>query len=145
MLSPASRLIPALRRLASAGPGLCEVCRSWGTGALCERCRARYAPPQPRCTRCGLRLAQPAPACGACLREPPPWHRTVCVADYGYPWDGLIAAFKFEGRVELARTLAAQMVESWRAAALPPPACLVAVPLAPARLAERGYDQAWEL
>lgn len=148
MLSTTARLLAGLGDLAALstrGPGLCEVCRGWGAGALCAACIARYAAPQPRCGRCGLRLVQPAPACGDCLRAPPPWRHTVCVADYGYPWDRLIAAFKFEGRVELAAALAARLVEAGRAAAAPLPQVLVAVPLAPARLAERGYDQAWEL
>ena len=123
----------------------CEVCRQWGDAALCIDCVARFAAPAPRCGRCGLRLALPAAACGACLRDPPPFEHTVCVADYGFPWDALIAAFKFRGRPELAAVLAGRMHAAVAASAVPPPQCLLPVPLAPARLAERGYNQAWEL
>lgn len=86
-----------------------------------------------------------APACGDCLRDPPPFEHTVCAADYDFPWDGLIAAFKFRGRVELASTLAMRLAHAVRNAAHPLPELVVAVPLSAARLAERGYNQSWEL
>lgn len=121
------------------------MCRQWGRGALCADCVARYAAPQPRCERCGLRMGLPAPACGACLREPPPVQRTVCVADYDHPWDALIAAFKFHGRPELARTLAARLARAVDDAGAARPDLVLPVPLSPRRLAERGYNQAWEL
>ena len=123
----------------------CETCRQWGETALCADCIARFAAPVPRCGRCGLRLALPAVACGACLRDPPPFERTVCVADYGFPWDALIAAFKFRGRPDLAAVLAGRLRVAVEASAAPLPQCLLPVPLGPARLAERGYNQAWEL
>ncbi len=61
--------------------------------------------------------------------------------DYGFPWDGLITRFKYQGQPELAGCLSRLMLRT------PPPALggLVPVPLAPSRLAERGYNQAWEL
>ena len=83
-------------------PSLCEVCRSWAGAALCPACVARFAAPRPRCARCGIGLGVAAPACGACLSEPPPFERTVCVADYGFPWDRLVADFKFH---EIGRRL----------------------------------------
>jgi ComF family protein len=102
-------------------------------------------PEVPRCARCGLRLGAAADRCGACLRVPPPFERTVCVADYGFPWDHLITACKFESRVELSDLLSRAL---GGAAARSPgdrPNLLVPVPLSPARLAERGFNQAWEL
>lgn len=78
------------------------MCRPWDRGALCADCIARHAAPQPRCAGCGLRLGLPAPACGACLREPPPCARTVCAAACDHPWAALVAAFRFQGRSELA-------------------------------------------
>ncbi|MBL8305509.1 MAG: ComF family protein [Rubrivivax sp.] len=125
--------------------GQCEVCRQWTLGALCAGCIARHASPVPRCARCGLRAGLPVPACGACLREPPPFERTVCVADYGHPWDLLIGAFKFQQRPELAVPLAERLLAAVREAAVPAPELVLPIPLSPGRLAERGYNQAWEL
>ena len=123
----------------------CEVCRQWAQAAVCDDCVSRFAATVPRCSRCGLRLGLSAPACGECLRDAPPFEHTVCAADYAFPWDALIAAFKFHDRVELAAALAERLLAAVRASAVPPPQLVVPVPLAPARLAERGYNQAWEL
>jgi ComF family protein len=144
-IEPMLRAALAVPRL----PSQCEVCRQWGAtpadGALCADCVARFALAVPRCARCGLRLGLPAPACGECLRDTPPFEHTVCAADYAFPWDHLVAAFKFQGRAELAAVLAARIVAAVRAAAVPLPDTVLPVPLAQARLVERGYNQAWEL
>jgi ComF family protein len=135
-------MLPLLSARASSQ---CDVCRQWGRGRVCADCVDRFAPAAPRCPRCALRLPTPAPSCGRCLNEPPVQERTVCVADYGFPWDRLIADFKFRGQPELAIAFAALMAGAVRAAAQPLPALVLPVPLAPRRRAERGYDQAWEL
>jgi ComF family protein len=132
-------------------PGQCEVCRQWGHARLCADCRGRFAAPVARCASCALRLAGGAVHCGECVRQPPPQRRAVCVADYEFPWDRLVADFKFHGRVDLAGALAALMAEAAAEATAgttadtPPPDLVLPVPLAPHRLAERGYNQAWEL
>jgi ComF family protein len=133
--------LPARLRLASQ----CEVCRGWGRDRLCADCLEQFAAQAPRCRGCALRLGVELDRCGECLREPPPFERTVCVADYGFPWDALLAAFKFQGRVELAGVLADRLAAAVRAAGPPLPDLVAPVPLAAARLAERGYNQAWEL
>lgn len=130
-------------------PQLCELCRRWGRQALCGDCRAQHTAPRPRCATCGLATGLALARCGACLHAPPPFEHTVCVADYGHPWDRLIAAFKFEGRAELAGLLAEPLADAvaraWAAGGGPPPDLVLPVPLSPERLQERGYNQAWEL
>ncbi len=139
------RLAPWHDRALARAPSQCEVCRQWSASALCPDCVTRFAVPACRCERCGLRLGLPAAACGACLRDPPTFERTHCVADYGFPWDRLITAFKFEGRVELAAVLAARLQGAVQAAGGALPDLVLPVPLSAQRLAERGYNQAWEL
>ncbi len=66
--------------------------------------------------------------------------------DYAYPWDGLIARFKFRQEPGWAGPFARQMLHNPQSHTLLSQCDLIApVPLAPARLAERGYNQAWEL
>jgi ComF family protein len=105
----------------------------------------RFAPPLTRCRRCGQRTSAAAAECGACLAEPPPFDACSVGCDYGFPWAGLITDFKFNGRVELATPLAQRLVEAVRRDRGPRPSWVLPVPLAPQRLAERGYNQAWEL
>jgi ComF family protein len=95
---------------------------------------------------CGLRMGLAAPHCGQCLREPPPFTRTVCAVDYAFPWDALITHFKFHHQVELAGALAALLHTAVQnAGAASQVDCVVPVPLSPQRLQQRGYNQAWEL
>jgi ComF family protein len=70
----------------------------------------------------------------------------VAAVDYAYPWDGLIARFKFRGEPGWAGPLAALMLRQPGVGELLR-ACdvVVPVPVTAARLAERGYNQAWEL
>ena len=131
---------PRLRPL-----GQCAVCRSWDVQAVCNSCVTRFAPELPRCRRCGLRTGTPVAQCGACLADPPPFDACSVGCDYGFPWDRLIADFKFHGRVELAAPLAQRLLEAVHRDGTALPQWVLPVPLAPQRLAERGYNQAWEL
>jgi ComF family protein len=136
-------VLEALTRL----PSLCAVCRRWSAGRVCADCLQRFGAPTPRCIQCALRLPLDGPQrCGACITRPDaPVQRTIAAVDYAFPWDGLIAGFKFHRRLELAPVLARLLScalpprdEAQRLLALP-------VPLSGARLRERGYNQAWEL
>ncbi len=131
-------------------PSQCEICRQWTDAALCRDCVQRFAAARPRCARCGLGLAAAAPVCGDCVPSPPefvqtPFVATVCAFDYQFPWDRLISRFKFQDQPELAAALAALLHQAVRCSDCPLPQALLPVPLSPARLAERGYNQAWEL
>ena len=125
--------------------GQCAVCRGWGADAVCRECIERFATPAARCQRCGLRMAVSSPMCGACLAAPPPFDACIVALDYAFPWDRLIADFKFNGHVELAGALARRLTAAIRGDGRPLPQWVLPVPLAPQRLAERGYNQAWEL
>ena len=157
---------PAWRALGLAEPGWrrawpgqlprpCVLCGSWGRQGLCSACQARFVgirpPPCPRCA-----LASPGhQVCGTCQRQPPPYAACIAAADYGFPWDGLVARFKFQGQPELAGLLAEVMHRAVLHSAVMHGAVLhgatgpvdvvLPVPLSDARLAERGYNQAWEL
>lgn len=131
--------------------------RSWVSLALDtlfpERCRlcmpADDAPPWV-CARC-IHMSPPPPArvCAACGADAPPTgapHRGPIVqAATWYACDDRIGAaaalrmLKFDARRRLAAPLAALLRER---IALPTPALLVPVPLHPAKLRRRGFNQA---
>ncbi len=149
--------MPTLAPTLSAPPTQCALCRGWQRGdagglAWCGDCDARFAPERPRCRRCALPLGVPAERCGHCLAEAPAFEAAVAAVDYGFPWDGLLAAFKFQGQVELADALAARLAQvvsaahsTEHSAGRPLPELVLPVPLAAGRLAQRGFNQAWEL
>jgi ComF family protein len=125
--------------------GQCLVCRSWDRQPVCSDCVARFAPAVPRCRRCGLRVGRAASLCGSCLAAPPPFDTCSVGCDYAFPWDRLIADFKFQGQVQLAAPLSRLLMQAVQRDAEALPQWVVPVPLAPQRLAERGFNQAWEL
>jgi ComF family protein len=57
----------------------------------------------------------------------------------------LIVNFKFHGMSELATVLALPLLAAVRRSGAALPQLLLPVPLSPARLAERGFNQAWEI
>jgi len=130
--------------LAAGLPSLCAVCRRWSRGGICEGCLQRFAPVVPRCLQCGL-VVRGALRCGACvLRDDAPVQRTVTAVDYAFPWDGLIAGFKFRQRLDLAGALSALLLAAVEREGVRPD-LVVPVPLAAGRLRGRGYNQAWEI
>ena len=134
-----------LGRLVHGLPRPCVLCGCWDRTGLCRHCQVRFVAARPAlCPRCALPSAGGA-TCGRCLQEPPPYHRCVTGVLYGFPWDRLITRFKFRDQPELA-TLLADVLADVLAQSNPPPVDLVLpVPLSASRLAERGYNQAWEL
>ena len=143
---PLSLTLERRRLRAARPPSQCEICRNWNDGRLCADCRARHVQTRTRCGRCALPVAAGVSPCGACLRQPPNFLHAVCAVDYAFPWDRLVLDLKFHGLVELAAPLAQLLVQALRAGdGARGVDAVLAVPLGPKRLAERGYNQAWEL
>jgi len=127
-------------------PSLCAVCRGWGKSRVCAECMTRFAAIVPRCQRCALPVPADVAVCGACLASAPRFDAAIARVDYGFPWDRLIAGFKFHSALDLADVLARAIVSA--RGAMPPADAtdlLLPVPLSAARLRERGYNQAWEI
>lgn len=124
---------------------LCAACHGWGRQRLCAGCVARFGNPVPRCVRCALEVPTGAAECGACLRDPPPFERTVAAVDYAHPWNRLITSYKFHQALDLAPAFAGCMLEALQRSGASHPDILLPVPLSEQRLRERGYNQAWEL
>ena len=143
-MSTLSTVVNTLQSL----PGTCEICHRWPAQPLCDACLQRHARPQPRCPTCARPMPDTVRSCGDCMtrRGGPLLKHSLAAVDYGYPWDELIARFKFRGEPGLAGPLASMML---REATMRPLMCsvslLVPIPVTPERLAQRGYNQAWEL
>lgn len=128
------------------GSARCQVCGLWPAQAVCVDCMARFAAPRARCVSCATPLAPGVERCGACLREPPALAACVAAVDYAYPWSLLLRRFKFGDEPAWARLFAALLRRSPGASALWHGADLaIPIPLTRRRLAERGYDQSWQL
>ena len=134
-------------------PAQCALCGIGCAEVLCSPCRAQYLGQgrgqlRHRCRQCANPLAdiEVALLCGRCLRQRPAYDATVTAFDYAAPVDQLLLQLKFGARLALAPLLAellhvaVQQQQTWEA-----PQLLCPVPLGPARLAERGFNQALEI
>ncbi len=125
-------------------PHACLLCGGpAGDGPLCGGCRADLPwHRQPQCPQCAL----PTPAgqlCGACLGHAPSFDRTRAALTYGFPLDRLIPRLKYHGQLAVAPVLGECLAEA--VGDVPRPDRLVAMPLHPARIRERGFNHASEI
>jgi ComF family protein len=106
-------------------------------GLCCAACDAELPRlTEAHCPICALPTAD-SRVCGECLKQPPAFDHTVAAFTYNFPLDRLILALKFRERLILTNFLADALAQ--RIATLPE--CIVALPLHPARLRERGFNQ----
>ncbi|GAB3251438.1 ComF family protein [Chitinimonas naiadis] len=94
------------------------------------------------CPRCAIPTPQ-GNLCGACMQSPPSFDSTSAAWLYAWPVDRLIPAYKYAGQLVLTKPLAAGLIAKAKAAVRPD--ALLAMPLHPTRLRERGFNQSHEL
>lgn len=124
-------------------PQHCLVCGQIDAGSpICAAC-AVAMPYQPAecCPVCALPSAH-ANVCGACLRKPPPFDATHALYLYRFPVDRLVQALKYRGRLALAAHFGAMLAEFPLSSV---PDLILPMPLHPARLRHRGFNQAVEI
>ena len=153
----AARALGGVRRLVGpllelVFPAICPVCRARSDDTtnrpFCRRCWAALPLLSgPACTTCGAPLpGLPAGLlCEACRRAPPPYAFVGAVAAYRDGIRSAVLALKYGRRAALAGPLGALLADVGPSR-LPGPLsalvdAIVPVPLHPARLAERGFNQ----
>jgi ComF family protein len=140
------RLIDSSVRFARrALPQSCTLCAApSGDVLLCDACSRALPWTRAVCPVCALPTIESA-ICGACLARPPPFAATVAAWLYAFPVDQLMQAFKYGGQLALAEPLSGALVATARRLGVLPPDAIVALPLAPSRQRERGFNQAHEI
>jgi ComF family protein len=121
----------------------CILCQAAsGERLICEACERDLPSSASACPRCAL--AGPGNGeCGACLADPPHYDASYAAFTYAYPVDALIQALKYGGQLALAGLFARKLqARIGQAAGVD---LIVPLPLHPARLAERGFNQAVEI
>lgn len=126
------------KRIAPAQP--CALCgsMSWN-GLWCKDCEQDM--PYLAGAACPV-CALPSPAaqvCGHCLRKPPVFERTLALYRYAFPVDHLVQAMKYREQLALADAFALHFAQHCTPATLPD--LLIPMPLHPAKLRERGFNQ----
>lgn len=115
---------------------------------ICRGCLADLPRLDACCVRCAAHLVgNPGAAtlCGNCLRDPPPFIRSWCLGPYLGGYAQLITGLKFAGKLENSRLLGQLLGRLLRAHPDHSRLALVPVPLHPARMRQRGFNQAREI
>ncbi len=120
----------------------CLLCAGPSTGALlCAPCDADL----PRltgnlCDTCALPITD-GNRCGACLTHPPAYDRVCVPYTYAFPADALVQDLKYRGMLAIAPLFGGAIASSLGER----PDVIIPMPLANARLRERGFNQAQEI
>src|SRR3978361_504832 len=135
-LNSCSRLINATL------PERCALCSAAASVlSLCAACEEELPwLPLKHCPQCALPTTN-ANVCGACLSPPPRFDSITAAFVYEWPLAPLIQRYKYGGNLPLAR-LFARALNSTIARDVD---LIIPMPLAPLRLAERGFNQALEI
>lgn len=138
-----SRIIQALL------PPVCALCAAPGDAGydLCRACREALPWNHHACRRCALPLpaAGHGALCGECLRRSPPFARALAPFRYAPPLDHLLLGLKHRDRLDAARSLGGLMATWLEGRIDSAPGLILPVPLHPARLRSRGFNQSREL
>ena len=121
----------------------CLLCQGASGGRLlCEACARELPSITSACLRCAAAGSNNA-ECGACIAHPPHFDASRAAFVYAHPVDALIQAFKYGGQLALAGWFAQELQRRIGGAAGVD--LILPLPLHPARLAERGFNQAAEI
>ncbi|MGP1676399.1 MAG: ComF family protein [Giesbergeria sp.] len=121
----------------------CLLCQGTsGAQLLCQACARELPANASACPRCAVAGSSNA-ECGACIADPPHYDASCAAFAYAYPVDALIQALKYGGQLALAGLFAHELRR--RIGRADGVDLIVPLPLHPARLAERGFNQAAEI
>lgn len=125
-----------INHLLAAQP--CLLCGAMShDGLCCAACNAGLSRlTSAHCPVCAL-PTRAGEVCGQCLKQPPHFEHTVAAFSYSFPVNQLIKALKFHERLILVNFLADELATR----IVLRPDCLIAMPLHPSRLRERGFNQ----
>ena len=121
----------------------CLLCASpqANSHALCAACLKElpYSPTS-SCPQCGL--SSNSLVCGSCLNSPPDFDITRAVFIYAFPIDAMMQHYKYGDALHISRTFGQLLAEKIDLNSID---LIIPMPMHPARLKERGFNQALEI
>ena len=108
---------------------------------LCEAClQALPYAPSTSCPQCGL--SSNGLLCGSCLNSPPDFDATHSVFLYSFPIDAMMQRYKYGDALHISRTFGQLLADKININSID---LIIPMPMHPARLKERGFNQALEI
>jgi ComF family protein len=126
----------------------CLLCASpeANSHAVCRACLNDLPwHPKTACPQCGLE--SDGNICGSCLSNPPDFDATHAVFLYSFPIDAMMVRYKYGNMLNLGNTFAQFLAEKTTLDALNHNHVdlIIPMPMHPARIRERGFNQAHEI
>lgn len=119
---------------------LCASPQANQTG-LCGACLADLpCHPTSSCPQCGL--ASDGSVCGSCISMPPDFDATSAVFLYSFPVDAMMQRYKYGSMLNISQTFGELLNEKTNLETVD---LIIPMPMHPARLKERGFNQALEI
>jgi len=126
-------------------PETCLICKKTYQNApsncLCSTCHTQLLYLDQHCSLCGFALPKHTDHCGRCLTQPPAYDHYFCAFQYQSVIRDLICQFKYSGRPELAKPLAALFMHELHAKDIGLPDLIIPVPMHLNKLRQRGFNQ----
>ncbi len=109
--------------------------------ALCIACQHELPlHPSSSCPQCGL--ASDGNICGRCISSPPDFDATQAVFLYAYPINAMMQRYKYGSMLNLSQTFGQLLSEKILLKSVD---LVIPMPMHPARIKERGFNQAHEI
>ena len=121
----------------------CLLCASpqANKDGLCEACLNDFPySPSTSCPQCGL--SSNGLICGSCLNSAPDFDATYAVFLYTFPIDAMMQRYKYGDALHISRTFGQLLAEKINIDSVD---LIIPMPMHPARLKERGFNQALEI
>ena len=122
----------------------CVLCGNSAKDTICDRCRHQYFQPElSRCYSCGKLIKKNNVHCKDCEqgKGPKSTTRVTALGHYSGEWKDFIHKVKYKGQPYLL-THIRRFIVDWVIQYLPPPDCIIPVPLHHSRFVQRGFNQA---
>jgi ComF family protein len=136
--------------LLRALPFNCTLCGQGAADAdmdLCASCRRHLPWLEQACRCCANPLAARTVSllCGRCLLKPPHFDRSYCAFVYREPVSWLLQGLKYHRRLSGIPVASRLLLDHLRSRVEFWPQLILPIPLHPARLRQRGFNQALEI
>jgi len=124
----------------------CFICgdKSDGETLICRPCWRDLTTDQAACGQCG-RSINAGLFCPQCLSRPGAIDKTITLFPYQFPASSLLRSLKYKNQLLLAHEFGQRLAEKIVLIDPKLPERIIPVPLHPARLFARGYNQAHEI
>ncbi len=124
----------------------CYICgdKSIDAALICQPCWRDLITEQAACDKCGRNIVGGS-LCSQCLTNPGAIDQTITLFPYRFPATSLLRSLKYKNQLILAHEFGQRLAEKVLFIGVKLPDRIMPVPLHPARLFTRGYNQALEI